>query len=225
MSCVSNEALIALHVEGDLPRRDVPSLEAHLLSCDGCATFRDELRASQSALKSLGEAELPEASLQRIRGRALAAVDQRVPLRRPLLAPAWTLAGGVAFVAAVGLWSASTSHPHRVAIQAATAVTTRPPVLASQRPRSSVAPHGSAIRPPTTVSPSEEATVVEPSTALSPEDADQLARAVVEMAHVERLAAPDAAGALTAKPASLLVRLDTDDPNVVIYWQVDSNGG
>jgi hypothetical protein len=67
--------------------------------------------------------------------------------------------------------------------------------------------------------------VVEAKAALSPEDADQLARAVVEVGRVERLVEPAATGGGLEPAASLLVRLETDDPNVVIYWQLDSNGG
>lgn len=234
MSCASNEALIALYVEGDLPARDVPSLATHLATCVRCGTFRDELRASQATLKSLGQTEIPEAPLERVRRRTLGAVGHEIPLRRPLLAPGWGLAIGVAVLAAVGLWSGSTSHPHPTAIQATTALPQRAPAgrprpsepttMPDPLPQPAVAPPRSTIRPPAPVSPSKGAEVVEASTRLSPQDADQLARAVVEVSRVERLAAPDAASGPT-EPGTLLVRLDTDDPNVVIYWQVDANGG
>lgn len=235
MSCASNEALIALHVEGDLPQRDVPSLEAHLLSCERCATFRDDLRGSQATLKSLGRAELPEASLDRIRRHTVAAVGGQPLSRGPLLAPAWALAGGVALAAAAGLWSASTPRPPHATVRATTAVAPGPraesPRLSDPRasndpqpPQASVAPRGSTIGATAPVSSDKGERVAEPSTMLSPEDADQLARAVVEVARVERLAASDT-GDGHAEPDSLLVRLDTDDPDVVIYWQVDSNGG
>jgi Putative zinc-finger len=235
MSCASNETLLALHVEGDLPPREVAPLEAHLVSCERCATFRDDLRTSQSRLKSLGRAGLPEPSLQRVRQRTLAAVEQRVPLGRPLLAPAWRLVVAVAVVGALGLWSASGFRPHGVALHATTALTARSPAVSRRPPdpervfdRSTQAaptPHDSTVQPPAPVSPSKGARVAEPFTTLSPEDADQLARAVVEVARVERLAVPSPARDAAAEPAPLLVRLDTDDPSVVIYWQVDSNGG
>ena len=58
--------------------------------------------------------------------------------------------------------------------------------------------------------------------ALSPDDADQLARAVVAIARIDRLdEAP-----LDAEPSPTpLVRLATADPDVVIYWQLEPSGG
>ncbi len=70
---------------------------------------------------------------------------------------------------------------------------------------------------------------MEPKTAravpgLSPEDADQLARAVVAVSRVRRL--PEEPSTAPAEPLpAALVRLETSDPGVVIYWQLDSNGG
>jgi hypothetical protein len=60
--------------------------------------------------------------------------------------------------------------------------------------------------------------------ALSPDDADQLARAVVAIARVRsvRDAEPDVEP--SPEPAPLM-RLATADPDVVIYWQLEPNGG
>jgi hypothetical protein len=59
---------------------------------------------------------------------------------------------------------------------------------------------------------------------LSPDDADQLARAVVAVSRIRRLSdEPPAARDDRSSPA--MVRLETPDPDVVIYWQLDSNGG
>jgi hypothetical protein len=58
--------------------------------------------------------------------------------------------------------------------------------------------------------------------ALSPDDADQLARAVVAIARVQRVdEVPD-----DVEPSPVpLMRLATADPDVVIYWQLEPNGG
>ncbi len=66
--------------------------------------------------------------------------------------------------------------------------------------------------------------VPKPVAALSPEDADQLARAVVAVSQIESVT--DA----TVQPAAPshrppLVRLATSDPDIVIYWQLESDGG
>jgi hypothetical protein len=60
---------------------------------------------------------------------------------------------------------------------------------------------------------------------LSRDDADQLARAVLAVSRVEsveqglRETAP-----LDAAPATLM-RIATSDPDVVIYWRLEPNGG
>jgi len=60
--------------------------------------------------------------------------------------------------------------------------------------------------------------------ALSPDDADQLARAVVAIARIERL--DEAPIATEPSPAAApLMRLATADPDVVIYWQLEPSGG
>ena len=69
------------------------------------------------------------------------------------------------------------------------------------------------------VSPGVAHTTTAP--ALSQEDADQLARAVVAVSRIERVT--DTYQEPAAR--STWVRLTTDDPKVVIYWQLDSNGG
>src|SRR5260370_875118 len=78
----------------------------------------------------------------------------------------------------------------------------------------------SAARGPRTV-----ATVVDASkTALSPEDADQLARAVVAVSQIERVEDVTASSPAPSDRPPLL-RLATSDPDIVIYWQLESDGG
>jgi hypothetical protein len=63
---------------------------------------------------------------------------------------------------------------------------------------------------------------------LSPEDADRLAQALVYVSKLDGVPPMPEEPSETdheAKPAAPLIRLATDDPNVVIYWQIDSNGG
>jgi anti-sigma factor RsiW len=130
-------------------------------------------------------------------------------------------------------------------------------------PRASPPPMGggarsgeaSAVRGPTKTPPtstlhlarrvygSEGSATSERDSALTPEEADQLARAVVAMSRIERLSdVPAASEESTSAPAATdegrredrrgvsgwtgtLVRWTTADPDVVIYWQLDSNGG
>jgi hypothetical protein len=59
---------------------------------------------------------------------------------------------------------------------------------------------------------------------LSPEDASQLARALVGVSRIRRLRDRPPAALVEPFPPAM-VRLETPDPGVVIYWQLDSNGG
>jgi hypothetical protein len=59
---------------------------------------------------------------------------------------------------------------------------------------------------------------------LTPDDAEQLARAIVAVSRIRRVT--DRAPAPPAEPfPPAVVRLQTSDPGVVIYWQLDSSGG
>ena len=66
-----------------------------------------------------------------------------------------------------------------------------------------------------------------PIRSLTPEEADQLARAVVAVSRVHGLS--DLRSLAPPEPVELpapgQVVLATADPNVVIYWQLESNGG
>ena len=69
-----------------------------------------------------------------------------------------------------------------------------------------------------------ELEAAQPAPTLSPEDADQLARALVAVSRIRRLS-DWRAGAPAAPSSPTVVRLETLDPDVVIYWQLDANGG
>jgi anti-sigma factor RsiW len=111
------------------------------------------------------------------------------------------------------------------------APTDTPPASTPRRPRAVYGSEGSG----TTASPKAA-----PESALTPEEADQLARAVVALARIEGLSdavegSTEETGLATGEdeedtPDSVaasgtLVRWTTADPDVVIYWQLDSNGG
>jgi hypothetical protein len=62
-----------------------------------------------------------------------------------------------------------------------------------------------------------------PDVQLTAAEADQLARALVAVSRIERLS--DVDRELPAAPETPLVRIATDDPNVVIYWRLEPSGG
>ena len=62
------------------------------------------------------------------------------------------------------------------------------------------------------------------SPTLSPEDADQLARAVVAVSQIESVEDVKAPSPVPSDRPPL-IRLATSDPDIIIYWQLESDGG
>jgi anti-sigma factor RsiW len=235
MTCSSREADLALYVEGDLPEDEAPALEAHLAGCEACRGFLADLRESQGAVRALAAEPLAEELLLAVR----AAVRRRLATRRTPHPWRWAAAAVVAFLAVGGSWllwrtpvaPISTPRGEGRPPQTARSAGARPlpapavplPELGAVSPPRLLPPARpnarSTLRMARAVSPGVAHTTTAPT--LSQEDADQLARAVVAVSRIERVTDTD------PEPAtpSTWVRLTTDDPKVVIYWQLDSNGG
>jgi anti-sigma factor RsiW len=202
MTCETYEAQIALHIEGDLPADEADAVETHLALCARCRDFAASLRDSQAAIKDLAEAEIDAAALAAVRRKvqaSLPAQERSRPFRFDVI-NALMAAGLVGIVA--GLFSAR--QPPQAPEKTPVAVATRVPPPATL---ASAAPAPSAVVA-STASPTPRAprrkTPVEPR--LAP--------------------APDAAHALAADAqASIVIKVETSNPDVVIYWLVDSNGG
>jgi hypothetical protein len=242
MTCAQYERDLALAVEGDLEERQQARLEQHLRQCARCQDFLLGLRESQRTLKGLADEPLEEAALAAVRTRVAAALHESA--RRPVVVPGWSwmIAASLA-VFALGLamvvsrttpqasrqtaGSPSPSGPSVASVAPAVPVETpgvaptpRPPVggavLPSRRP--------STVRPAAAVSQGMELETARVVPGLSPDDAEQLARAVVAVSRIRRVTdRPPAPPAEPFPPA--VVRLQTSDPGVVIYWQLDSSGG
>jgi len=222
MSCERYERDIALAAEGDLPASQVAALEQHVASCELCHSFAQGIAASQATLKALADEPLAEAAIAAVRTRVLAAVTERAQPRWSGPRWAWPALASAALLLAVALFwlerAITTTHPAtRAAASAVPATTPQPTASLTTR---------STQRAAAAVSQSVRTPKKAPIARLSPEDADQLARAVVVLSRVKELDAEGAAEidrpAVTSQP---LTRIASDDPNVVIYWQFDSNGG
>jgi anti-sigma factor RsiW len=70
MSC-SFEALVALHVEGDLDESERQRVESHLRTCAECWDLTEDLRDSQAIFKSLRKDVPNQAMLSAVRARVL----------------------------------------------------------------------------------------------------------------------------------------------------------
>lgn len=224
MSCERYEKELALSVAGDLPARQVALLEKHLSNCEHCRAFAQGIAASQATLKELADEPLAEAALTAVRTRVLAAVRQRAQPRwsTPLWAGVTLASAALLLIAAAVFWPARKTLPTQPTTRAAPerTHTTAPQSPDSLRPQSTE-------RAAATVSQSVRAMKHAPVPRLSPEDADQLARAVVAISRLRHLdeAEPAAETEQPVVASAPLTRIASDDPNVVIYWQFDSNGG
>ena len=233
MTCTRYETSLALYVERDLPEADVPAVEAHLRECATCPSFLAELRASQARVKDLAAEEIDSEALAAMRVRTIVAAARARRSRGPRWVPAWAAAAAVIVAVGALVWVALvpwTDPPRTVAVPpppsnapSAIASPLAPPVIAPRSARSTL-PGPAAVSPHMERAHVRRGWADRPSVvpALSPDDADQLARAVVAIARVQRVdEAPD-----EVEPSPVpLMRLATADPDVVIYWQLEPNGG
>jgi hypothetical protein len=232
MTCTRYETDLALYVERDLPEADVAAVEAHLRSCASCSRLLDELRASQARVKDLAAEEIEPEALAVMRVRTIVAAARARRSRGPRWVPVWAAAaavilalGTLVWVVAVGPWI---DPPRRIA------VSSPPPVAPPTIPSPDITPPsvGSTLPGAPAVSQHMEGAHARrgrtdrPSVVpvLSPDDADQLARAVVAIARVQRVDEVPLDAEPSPAPAPLM-RLATTDPDVVIYWQLEPNGG
>ena len=304
-ACERYDRDLALHVEGDLPPRDLARLEGHLESCPRCRAQRRELEASQRAVKAFAAEPLPEEALLAVRTRVLAALQPGPTSVHAV--PAWVRASAAAGIAALALalgvvWSGrsvgprdpvtdladgtpivergssqqaadarqrparagkasdATPEPPATAVPSITGQAAQsgvadappgtPPVPTGATPSpsdraarpalraSSGAPAGpprlSTLHPARPVYGSEGSVASEPATSLTPEEADQLARAVVALSRIESLSDVSDGGGEEKGPGApdrpagstgAFVRWTTADSDIVIYWQLESNGG
>ncbi len=215
MTCRGQERRLSLYVEDDLPDRDAAALQTHLEECEPCRGFLRELRSSQTALKELAAEPLDEDALAAVRLRVRWAYRQGP--RHPRAAMYWAIAASL--MAAIGglVWlrareARSPAPPLLAAVSKATP--SWAPTRAEAAPRAVSGPRPARRRQDSTIR----------AGALSPEDADQLARAVVAVSQIESV---EDATAPPPAPSDRppLMRLATSDPDIVIYWQLESDGG
>ena len=233
MTCTRYETDLALYVEHDLADADAAAVETHLRECATCPPFLAELRASQAWVKDLAAEELDSEALAAMRVRTIVAAARARRSRRPRWVPAWVAAAAVILALGTLVWVALVSRtrpPGAVAVSsppriAKPAIPIAPLVIASGSARSTL-PGPPAVSPHMEQAQVRWGRVDSPSVvpALSVDDADQLARAVVAIARIRSV--PDAEPDVEPSPEPApLMRLATADPDVVIYWQLDPNGG
>jgi predicted anti-sigma-YlaC factor YlaD len=72
VTCEEFVELVTEYFEGALPTRTLGQVEEHLVMCDWCVTYAEQMEALLAALPQLGESavpEPPESVLVQLRGR------------------------------------------------------------------------------------------------------------------------------------------------------------
>jgi anti-sigma factor RsiW len=232
-ACERRETDLALHATGDLAPGRAARLEAHLAACPTCQGRLRAFERHQALLGALGTEPMADEGLQRVRAGV-----RRTLMSTPAGGARWgrrwlpvvTGAASVVVAAAALLvqlrpspapLSASGPVPSPAGVAAEPAVA--PPVEEPAPPSPSPTTPPRRVAAAVTAAPPR---VESAPPALSPEEADQLVKALVYVSQLERLPRADEEEPEEAHaPTAQLARFETDDPNVVIYWLMDSNGG
>jgi hypothetical protein len=216
MSCENFQEMLALQVSGDLPAAQARHLEKHLRDCRDCRDLEKRLRAGRRALIGLAAAEEAPAS---IRSEVLERVSAEPKLVTGLL-PGWRTAGVAAAAVLVLALVLAQFLPVRTPapLSADSAATADSPLETAMTAPDDAPDTGSL--PPIEMTP--------PAAEFSPA-ADAVTAAVVKPVEPATAARPERP--IVSEPASppppaesVVVKMLTDDPDVVIYMLVDKEG-
>lgn len=205
MSCGQYQRDVTLWVGGELPARRAARIEAHLAGCGECRALADEVRRAQALVASRLDALVDDRELaavragvtSRIRGATRATPPVHVRWRYALAV------GGLAVVVALGA------------------------LLGRRAQQSPVIHTAETVRPTPTAAPPR---VAVPALGEVPvRDVEDGARVAATPSTRRPLVRGARSRALrretTTQGEPLVVKLVTDDPNVVIYWLVDQKKG
>ncbi len=233
MKCSRASRLLALYVEGDLQDSQCGPLDDHLRECGDCRNLAAELVESQAVLKTLRRDAVPEAALSSVRRQVLpgiARIDNSpnwgLRVERTLMSsfrPRYAMTVVAAVLAVSGviasgiLWrTGSESIPVAEVVQPVPEAI--PPSIDIERrlpdpePTETVVETSLQSRPLAEPASAGSEVAVAASTLLEPRELP-----------VSDLPAIDSANAAPAP--QIVVKLVTDDPNVIIYWLIDSEQG
>lgn len=209
MSCESYERWIALLVSKDLPPRRAARLETHLTECTRCRALAGDMARSRTLLRQPEDNLKQDAAFARVRARTLAALEGG----RHATAPwspwpptlRWALPVAVVLFLAAALaawWLKQT--PFAIP----------PPVLDKQARLTTLAPV-----PPSPPEPAQTRAMASPTSPVHPAPSREGPTFRTPNPRPTGGAVPQTAEVKPSPP--MLIRLETADPQVVIYWIVD----
>jgi anti-sigma factor RsiW len=158
--CTFSKEALALHVESDLPDAAARTTARHLEACEECRTFFEQLRAAQSALKSLRREVVSPSECTEVRRAVMSIIDARLDrpgwilrVERALVLGFRERAYAVAAVAGIAIVSVSALAQMRPAPPAAGSFAAQTP-SAVQTPQAAQTP-AAAQTPPASRRPGD----------------------------------------------------------------------
>ncbi len=214
MSCLHFVNLMALAAGGDLEGAELRLLEDHLVGCEACRAFMEELDQSQRALLNLSQVEVSEGMEADLTDRVMRAVAQEPQTVnvRQVWRPVFLWAAAAGFLLAV-----------LAVVVAMTDLRSPPPRTPAVQPET--LPQQALNAPAEPSNPPEEPRPIRPnvSSPAPPPEASPPTVAVVARHQSARPKPHPSADEKSSQP--LVILLQTEDPNVLIYWIVPAQGG
>lgn len=226
MSCEDRELELALHVEGELAPRQAAALEEHLRSCAGCRQLLENLRGSQQALREHTLLADNPPALRGLRGAVLTNLGQGpAPTRsRPALALAASLLLALgAFTLLRFSEAPSPLRPPNPSAALPSASPSAPIQPSIPEPEEHLVeatplPPAGALPAPQAPEPRLPSQPKAPSKPLNP-----VPTAIAKLPPTTAKTHPEpTAEEPQTFPQSTVVKLVSDDPDLVIYWLIDS---
>ncbi len=233
MKCSRASRLLALYVEGDLQDSQCGPLDDHLRECGDCRNLAAELIESQALVKSLRSDAVPEAALSSVRRQVLpgiARIDNShnwaLRVERALMSrfrPRYAMTVIAAILVVSGVFAsgivwrtgsesipfAEVVQPEPEAISASVDVDRR---LPDPEPPETVVEAPVQSRPLVELASVDSELAVAASTLLEPRELPVMDPPAIDSPN-------------RGPTPPIVVKLVTDDPNVIIYWLIDSEQG
>jgi len=205
MTCRYSEEYLALYVEGELSQSELQAVERHVESCIDCSGIATALRESQKAIKLLRSESVNSGVLSHVHQQVM---DQ---LGEPCSRAWWIEVERILF--AGFRWKYALAGFAGLFLIGAIALG----VLLQLR-----MPSEKAVLEHHVSTPVQSAEIVTPSVSRSLPVSEVRLPSTSRVVRI-REATPKAAKP-EAPPVTTMVKLYTDDPNIVIYWALDGNG-